>query len=179
MADRPFHEIPVAEIAREAEASVSSFYARFRSKEALLGALFQQHTDAQRAMFDEVFAPQRWSKMAMAQVIRLGVPIIVAGYRQRQVLVRAFLDEASRDVRLRETWAGVGDYIVARVTEVVLDHSDEVKHPDIPGGVRQCLEIAFATVAYRIQMHEIDQPDMDEVVETIITMTLRYMGVSE
>jgi len=39
MAERPFHEITVAEIAREADASVSSFYARFRSKEALLGTI--------------------------------------------------------------------------------------------------------------------------------------------
>ena len=179
MADRPFREIPVAEIARAADASVSSFYARFRTKEALLGALFQQHTDAQRALFEEVFETDRWSGMSMADVIRIGVPMIVAGYRDRQVLVRAFLDEASRDSRLRETWAAVGDHITARVTEVFVAHTDEVNHPDIPRGVRLCLEIAFATVAHRIQMHEIDQSDMDEVVETMIAMTIGYMGISQ
>ena len=177
MADRPFHEITVAEIARQAKASVSSFYARFRSKEALLGALFQQHTDNQRALFDEVFAADRWTEITLADLIRKTVPMIIAAYRERQVLVRAFLQEASKDQRLRETWALVGDYIVERVAKVFLQHANEAKHPNIVLGVRHCLEVSFATVAQRIMMHEIDQPDMDDVVEAIVEMTIAYLGI--
>lgn len=179
MADRPFQEISVAEIAREANASVSSFYARFRSKEALLGTLFERHAEGQKKLFDDVFAPDRWKDAALAEVIRTGVPLIVSGYRSRQILVRAFLAEASQDARLRQTWCIVGDYIVARVTEVVASRVEEVHHPDPAAGVRICLEMAFATLAHRIQMHQMDDPDTDRVVDAIIVMILRYMGITE
>lgn len=179
MALRPFHEIAVAEIAQEAEASVSSIYARFPNKEALLGAIYERYATLQRNMVDELLSPARWQETPLAETLRATFPLIVAGYRTRQGLLRAFLEQASRDVRFRETWSEVGDHIVARVAELVMCRSFEVDHPEPQRGIRLGLTMVFATLAHQIQMHQIDVPEMDELTEELILMMLRYMGIPE
>lgn len=179
MALRPFHEISVAEIAQEAEASVSSIYARFPNKEALLGAVYERHSSTQRNMIDQLLAIDRWQGVPLGEILRETFPLIVAGYRARQGLMRAFLEQATRDVRFRETWAEVGDHIMARVTELVLSRPLEVKHTDPQRGVNFVLRMVFATLAQQIQLHLIDGPEMDKLTEELILMMLRYMGIAE
>ncbi len=179
MSLRPFHEISVAEITQEAEASVSSFYARFPSKEALLGALFRQHTTSAQAMFAELFAPDRWADVSLAEIMRQTIPAIVAGYQQQQGLVRALLIEASKDERLRSDWNQAGDQIVAGVTELCMSRCSEIDHLDPEVGMEHMLEICFATLAHRIEMHEIDDPDMSGLVDSLTLMVIRYMGITE
>ena len=176
---RPFHEITIAEIAQEATASVSSLYARFPSKEALLGAVFDRFAAAQWQMFDEVLSLERWTDVPLSETLEHAFPLLVEGYRQRQGLVRAFLEEASRDVRFRETWDNIDDKIIERVTEIVMQRIDDVSHPEPRRGVELSLEVVFATLAHRIQMHKIDDTDMDELVRMLIVIQMRFLGIDE
>lgn len=179
MALRPFHEISVSEISQEAKASVSSLYARFPSKESLLGAVYARHADAQQKMFDEVLAPDRWADASLSEIIRGSFPQIVDGYRARQGLVRAFLEQASKDVRFRETWDEVGDRLAASVAAIVMPRVHEVRHPNPEQAIQFGLDMVFATLVYKIQMHQFDDPKMDELSDELIRMQLRYLGVSE
>lgn len=179
LAVKPFREITVAEIAREAGASLSSLYARLADKQALLGAVYERHAHSQRERIDQLFAIQRWKGVCLATVLRSTFPLIVAGYRERQGLIRAFLEQATDDARFREHWSEVGRFIVARVSQLVMDRSIEVHHPDPERGLQLALAVAFATLAHQIQMHEIDKPQMDELTEVLIRMMLQYMGISD
>ena len=179
MAKRPFHSISVAEIAKEAGASISSLYARFADKEALLGAIYESHARHQRELVDRLFCPQRWEGMPLAQIVRQSFPVMVAGYRARQGLIRAFMEQASQDVRFRDTWGEIGDYIAERITRLVLARREQVDHPAPTRGVRLGLQMVFATLAHQIQMHQFDRPQMDEMTDELVRMMLRYMGISE
>lgn len=178
MATRPFRAISVAEIAQEAGASISSLYARFADKDALLGAIYERHARHQRGLVDRLFEPARWDGLSVGQIVRQTFPRIVAGYRARQGLIRAFLERASDDVRFRDTWSEIGEHIIERITVLVMARLDEIDHPDPPLGVRLGLAMAFATLAHQIQMHQIDSPQMDELSEELIRMMLRYMGIT-
>jgi len=90
MAKRPFREIAVAEIVREAQTSQSSFYARFPDKSALLGYIYERHARAQTEFIEGLLNPEHWREVPLAQVIRQTFPLIVAGYKARQGLIRAF-----------------------------------------------------------------------------------------
>lgn len=179
MSSRAFHEISVSEIAREAKASVSSLYARFPAKESLLGAVYERYANAQRDMFDKVLSPDRWNGFSLSGALRVSFPVIVAGYRERQGLLRAFLDQASKDVRFRNTWADVGDHVVVHVTKLVTSRPNEVNHSNPENGVRIGLGIVFSALAHQVQMHRIDDPSMDELTEQLILMMLRYMGIPD
>ena len=105
--------------------------------------------------------------------------MIVEGYRAKQGLIRAFLEQASEDARFREAWSEVGDFILGRVSKVVLSRSFEIDHPNPKRGLQIVMGIAFATLAHQIQMHAIDKPQMDELTEELIRMMLRYMGIAD
>ena len=179
MAQRPFHEISISEIAQEAQASVSSLYARFPAKESLLGAVYERYAVDQQAMFDQVLRPDDWNGVSLAEVLRRTFPLIVDGYRARQGLLRAFLEQASRDVRFRETWSGIGEQVVGQVSEIVMRQPDQVRHPDPERGIRTGLGVVFATLAHQIQMHRIDEASMDGLTDELILMMLRYMGIED
>ncbi len=179
MAKRSFREITVSEIAHAAKTSPTSIYARFEGKQALLGGLFERYAIAQRERIADLLALDRWRDVPLAAALRQTFPEIVAGYRAKQGLIRAFLDQASDDVRFREAWAEVGEFIVGRVTALVLARSFEVQHPDLTRGVRYCMGMAFATVAHQIQMRGIDEPEMDQLTEELILMMLRFMGIAD
>ncbi|MFO0948000.1 MAG: TetR/AcrR family transcriptional regulator [Planctomycetota bacterium] len=179
MAKRPFREISVAEIVREAEASQSSFYARFPDKGALLGCIYERHSHSQKALIDALLSLEHWRGVPLAKTLRATFPVIVAGYRSRQGLIRAFIDLASGDERFRKTWGEIGDHIVRRVKELVLARQFEVSHPDPEAAVEFGLGFVFANLAFDIQMHEIDSSRMESKVEQMILMMLRYMGIED
>ena len=52
---RDFDSITVAELSKSAGYSVGAFYARFRSKEELLGALAAHHRKARKAALEHFF----------------------------------------------------------------------------------------------------------------------------
>jgi hypothetical protein len=69
--------------------------------------------------------------------------------------------------------------IIERVTQITLARSFEVDHPDPPLGVRLGLRMVFATLAHRIQMREMESPEMPVVTEELIRVMLRYMGIQD
>lgn len=179
MVARPFSELAVAEIAREARVSIGSFYARFSDKQALLGAVFERDIHNQRSLFDELLSPERWQGTALVRILRQTFPLILASYRQRQGLIRAYLEEAWIDVRFRETWAESGAFVVDRVTQLVLARRAEIDHPHPERAVRLGLEMVFATLVHRIRMREMDAPDIEELADELLRMMQRLLGIQD
>jgi AcrR family transcriptional regulator len=177
--NRPFREIGVAEIAQEAKAAPTSLYARFENKRALLGALFERHAAAQRKMIEELAAPDAWVGVPLANVLRRTLPVIVAGYRVKQGLIRAFLEQASEDKRFREDWGAVGDFIADRIVALVADRAGEIDHPDPIRGIKLCMDSVFATLALKILMRELDKSAAETLTEELIEFICRYMGITD
>jgi AcrR family transcriptional regulator len=177
MAKRRFADITVGEIVRKAHSSVGAFYTRFPDKDALLGCLYERHRQARVELIDRLLAPENWQGCPLADILAEVLPMIVAGYRREQGLMRVLLERASQDVRFRETWDQLGKHIVLRVQELVRLRRDEVSHPDPDLAVACGLWIVFSTMALKIQMHEIDAPTTDIATEELIHMLVAYMGL--
>lgn len=60
LAERPFDDLTVTEIAGEAGVSVGGFYARFERKEALLGALHRRYEERRTRRLETALAKERW-----------------------------------------------------------------------------------------------------------------------
>jgi AcrR family transcriptional regulator len=179
MDKRPFRDITVSEIARVAKTSPTSVYARFENKNALLGGLFERYAIAQRDRVATLLDLELCRVVPLAVTLRRAFPEIVADYRRNQSLIRAFLDQASEDVRFREAWAELGQFISGRVVALVSARLFEVDHPDPARGVSLCMAMTFASIANQIQMHGIDRPEMAEFTEGLIHMILRFLGIPD
>src|SRR3954447_2000622 len=60
LAEKPFDEMTVAEIARRAGTSVGAFYGRFPDKDALLDSFDERFFNLARASCDEFFDSTAW-----------------------------------------------------------------------------------------------------------------------
>ena len=87
--DKPFEEISVAEIVREARSSVGSFYARFSEKEGLLPLIYERYDRQVQRRVDRLFASQDFSALSLAELVRRFVHTTVGSFRRRVWLVRA------------------------------------------------------------------------------------------
>ncbi len=179
LSKRLFRDISVADIAKAAHASPTSLYARFESKQALLGAIFQRYAASQRESIDQLLAVGQWRHVPLASALRQTLPVVLGIYRAKQGLIRAFLEQAAEDARFRQAWAEVGEFIRERVTRLVMDHVSEVGHPQPEQGVRLALETLFATIALRIVMHDFNAPQVDALTDDLSGMMLRHMGIAE
>ena len=83
VADRPFEQISVAEIAAEAGVSVGNFYRRFRSKEAILPDLFDAYETRYAAFSEEMRQLEDFGHPDLDARIRRGRRRSAPGCRHR------------------------------------------------------------------------------------------------
>src|SRR5258706_11299517 len=78
---KAFHEIGVAELAKEAQSSVGAFYSRFHDKDALLRVLQAELHREGFATAEQTFALVSTSPVAFDALVRAFVSLAVASYR--------------------------------------------------------------------------------------------------
>ena len=98
---RPFEEIVMADLARRASAAITSIYARFEDKRALLLAAHQLHTQEIIADIDRALDPARLKSASVAQVIEAALDQAMSTLARRKNLHRAVLAARDRDVAAR------------------------------------------------------------------------------
>jgi AcrR family transcriptional regulator len=130
VAEKGFEDATVAEIARRSESSVGAFYARFRDKEGLLYALYERYFEQATATADEALDPVRWEGAGVTEIVGAVVPFLVAIYRERQGLIRAFVVRNQRDPEFRARQERLSHYVSERLSRLLLARAHEIGHPD-------------------------------------------------
>ncbi|MBS1120266.1 MAG: Transcriptional regulator, TetR family protein [Deltaproteobacteria bacterium] len=100
--DRSWDDITVAELVKEAGASVGAFYNRFRDKDALLHVLqieLYKQGEATAASAQLLGASEF---VALSALIRAFVTLAVTAYRQQHGLRRALLVQMASDKQFRD-----------------------------------------------------------------------------
>jgi AcrR family transcriptional regulator len=98
LADKPFEEITMSELARRSRIAVTSIYARFENKQALVLAAHERHRDEMLRQMDELLDPARWTGASLETIAREVMGRTIADRRERLPLLRATLLINDRDV---------------------------------------------------------------------------------
>lgn len=101
LAEQPFEKITMADLARRARVAVTSIYARFDDKRALVLALHERHFEETMRNTDALLDPRRWEGADLESVVRGVVARIVGHLLPRAHLLRAALLVNDRDVEAR------------------------------------------------------------------------------
>lgn len=128
---KSFQQISVEEIAAAAGSSVGGFYARFQDKEALFDLLYDRYVAELRETVNEMFDPDRWRGVPLAERIHEFTKFAIAVVRSHRGLFRAMLlrrplksdSESSEQDRERHK-------IIDGIRDLMLDCIDEMTHPD-------------------------------------------------
>jgi AcrR family transcriptional regulator len=101
LATQPFESVTIAELARRARVAVTSIYARFRDKRALVLALHERHVAETEQYIDALLDPARWREADLATIVRGLFARVVPRQRHRAHLLRTALVLGDRDVEAR------------------------------------------------------------------------------
>lgn len=88
---RPFDDLSIAEIAREAGVSVGGFYARFERKEALLAALHRRYQTRRTGRLGAAFDAAEAEELTTAKRVELVVTAIVDLMTDERHVLRTML----------------------------------------------------------------------------------------
>ena len=150
LADRPYDDITIDEIAGRAGYTKGAFYARFDSKAALLRHLVARLTDGALEAWDDFLDPARWSDASVGEVAEAFVRRLVAVYTRSGHLMQAI----DREVRLggdpvvRATMARLNERVAARFVTLMTARRAELApsvQSDVEGSCRYWL-MALAAV---------------------------------
>jgi len=130
---KAFEEISVQDIARRARRPIGSFYARFRSKEALLPFLYQRYHDGLEPMFAARLARYDWDTLDFKATVTALVDFLIGLYDERRWLIRALaLFTRARSEALPPDLLESRRRLYDREVKILLRHRAHIRHPN-PG----------------------------------------------
>jgi AcrR family transcriptional regulator len=177
LSKRRFEDISIGEIVRRSRSSVGAFYARFPDKDALLGCLYERFRQQQAELTDALFDPRRWQGKSLEAMLQTAIPFLVELHRQRQGLLRAFAAKACSDERFRKVWKQARDHAARRLKELGAARRGEIGHPDPELAIEAGLSMVMCTVELKLQLGEIDGPEMDVLAQELVRALVAYIGI--
>ncbi len=129
LAENRFELAGIAEIAREANSSVGTFYRLLEDKDRLLLLLLQRFLMNVEQTVEESFKPEAWADQSLEEVARGLVGFFVPIYRSRRGVLRALILKASRDSTVRDRVHVTNDFVSRKTAAVLKMHSHEINHP--------------------------------------------------
>ena len=182
--DKPFEDISVAEIVREARSSVGSFYARFSEKEGLLPLIYERYDREVQRRVDRMLAREDFSDLSLAELGRRFVHTTVRSFRRRIWLVRAAaLFVRSHPQAVTKEMVASRTAMHLRLARVFEHRYGEIRHPNPEKAVQMAMFFVAAVCRDKIVIagpHARVTKMSDEELKTELTrLFLRYLGAAE
>lgn len=181
LTDKNFDDIHVSEIATRAKTSVAAFYRRLKDKDALLHALHERRCGEAFATADHALSSERWEGATIAEILFAVFPFLVEILHSNESLDRAIYQRAITDELMRERSMKINRHVVAGLSDLLLERSDEIHHPNVRTAVSFALIQAVAMVVhyYTVGVRDIGPVQMsdDQVAHELATSCLAYLGI--
>jgi AcrR family transcriptional regulator len=172
--ERGFDDMTVAEVVQRSDSSVGSLYARFRNKRGLLQAVQARYhervEDAIGAAFDEA------RDECLVDAVQRVVGVLCNHLLNEPELFRAFVLEAVFDKRVLAQGERANANRRKKLTDVLLAHRAEIRHPDPELAVGWFYTVCMAMLRERITFGEAAElsgayPDETMIRELTRTVT--------
>lgn len=137
----------VADIVDRAGASIGSFYARFPSKEDLVGYLQERVWSDARERWDTALEAADWRQLPLDSVVEGVTGLLVSSFRADFRRRRVLGSRPRQDERGRLRMLEFHDHILESVTPLFLSHLAEITHSQPEQAIR--LGYRFAVGAIR------------------------------
>jgi AcrR family transcriptional regulator len=95
---RPYAQLMINDIAREAKTGASSIYARFRDKRSILLAVQDRLRERARSYFEELYNPDCWADTGLEAALERVVRGNLAWHRQNRNIIKSSLLMDDRDI---------------------------------------------------------------------------------
>ena len=128
VSEKGFDDASVAEVVERAGSSVGAFYSRFRDKDGLLYALHDRFLEQATATADDALEPGRWAGHSIPEILEVVLRFLVATYRQRRGLIRAFVLRNHSDPEFQARQEHLSHYVSTKLAALLLARRGQVGH---------------------------------------------------
>ncbi len=182
LAQRPAEDHSIAEIAAEAGISVGGFYARFKTKQALLRTLHQHVLDDCRRALDEAMDRVAAPEVSAAATVRAYIDAVVTTFIEHRTTIRNIRARAREgDALLGRQVRSFNAHVHGRLRASLLSRRREIRHPDpefavnfglflVSAGAREAI-LSGALESYPI---EVDPPLL---IDQLTQAYLAFLGI--
>jgi AcrR family transcriptional regulator len=178
-----FEDVHVADVAERAGTSVGGLYRRFKDKDGLLHALHERLVEEAFATAADVLDRDRWQGAGIAEILFTIFPFLIEVLQRHENLDRAIYQRALTDDLMRERSSRLLRYVVAGLGDLLVERSDEIRHPEpevaVPFGLLQ--SVAFLVHHYTAAFREIEPVPLgdERIAQELATNCLAYLGVRD
>lgn len=176
-----YEETSVGQIVQEAQVSVGVFYSRFVDKAEIFRAA--QERVLQRILATWAVALDRArGEAVLAGIITVVVTDLNAFLRANEPMLRVIGTRNLADERVGAISRSVGRLLVAPLSELLLQHRDEIKHPNPDLAVDVGFRMVYATLQQTIQYGDVQPTEQsaswEQLADELARAYLAYLGVA-
>lgn len=133
VSDGGVDSLTISSVAARVGMTTGAFYARFRNKDALLHALFEETFEINRRAVDDLVSRVRASRANLAEIIAIFVPPALELIRESSALFRLFGSDHSGPAREDDRAILLLEGAIAPMRELLREHAEEIpdRDPDV------------------------------------------------
>ena len=175
--------LTISGVAARVGLTTGAFYARFRNKDALLQALFEETSALNRVAIDELISSVRANGADLAEIITIFVPPALELIRDSSALFRLFGSDHSRPANEQDRAVLLLEGAIAPMRELLRDHAKEIpgRDPDICASM--LVVMVQGMVDWSMLLRHSKNPavpmDDDVLAAEITRAALGYLGLAE
>lgn len=173
--------LTVSGVAARVGLTTGAFYARFRNKEALVQALYEETLVENRAAIDDFRTEIASSTAPLGEIVATSVPMAMQLIRDHSALFRLFGADPRSSRADRDRGIQILEDVIAPVQELLRDRSQELSHPDPPLAAAMWIVMMQGIVDWALLLRESPTPLVptrdDALATEIIRASLGYLGL--
>ncbi len=145
-----YDALVISEVSRRAEVGVGSIYSRLGNKQGVLIAVQLEMLEEVKLESEARFGPLRGVEREVEELI----PVLVAAqaeiFRGHGRLLRAFMLRADVDDEIVRLGSASSNASAISFESILLEHRDQIAHPDPELAVDVCFRMVYDTLARRV-----------------------------
>jgi AcrR family transcriptional regulator len=179
LAEKGFDAFTIQDVSQRADVSVGAIYARFGSKESLLRAVHRHAMESIQPEHASVAASDGRRAAGARGAIVTAVGTVARIFRGNEQLLRAFMHLGAVDDEIARRGSESSTDLARQFEASVLEHRDEIKHPDPETAVDVAFRMAYCTFARQVMYgptFESDRPiEWDQLVDEVGAACAAYL----
>jgi AcrR family transcriptional regulator len=179
LSEHEARDVSLREIADTAEVSLSSLFARFKSKDALLDHLHEELCEARLRDADEVVTRLELADASADETVRIALRALVRSALARGGMERALIGAAAQVESISRREQRFQKRRLALLHAFVVRRLGAGDRAVSDGEVESLIRLVLAAAPELIRTAEPDEPEVDELVERWAELVLRALGLSD
>jgi AcrR family transcriptional regulator len=177
VADVGFDAAAITEITKRAGVAVGTFYTRFENKEALLHALHEATTEANRERIANDLTEEQWANRSVRDILKAVIGGSVELARSIAGFQRACYQRALGDSAFAERELAVRTELRERLQALLLSHRDEIGHPVPVRAIDFCMELYVAIITEHVNAEKFSASRLsdEELITELVDACCAYL----